>query len=268
MTAGTCIFPTAALLGKLVYNASSITPIYNYGNSGIIRPPLPAGTTHVFAKVWGADAPSSGSSNTVGAVGGYAAGLITLSNTSGSLIVCIGGMGDSYAGSHAGGKNGGGNGGAGYYSGGGGYSAVFNDTGVAYPPLLMMAGGAGGYDQSNGGGIAALPSGSGGTQTTGNSGSGEYIGAGTSSPGAGSGFGSGGGFFGGINGGGGSGHLDTSITHGSLITQTAGTLVKPNSTDGDFITPTQDYPAVTGAYNGEIILYCFSGDPFAAGLLR
>ena len=258
MTASLDCFGGARLLGKLTYSASSITPIYNYGNPAIVRAALPAGTTHVFGKVWGADAPLSSSnsySSVVGAVGGYGAGLIALSNTAGSLIICVGGMGDSFMASSAGGKNGGGHGSGAGNSGGAGYSAIFNDTGVVYPPLLMMAGGAGAYSDGNGGGLAGAGAGA-GTQTTGAS-AGLYIGE----------AGSGGGYRGGTNEAGGSGHLDTSITHGSLITQAAGTLIKPNSTDPDFITPTQDYPAVSGAYNGEIVLLCFSGDPFAAGLL-
>ena len=250
--------PTARLLSQVVFSATA---------SALWTPP--ANTSFVLAKAWGADGSGNAGSQSFG---GYAQAMFAATSTD-TIRLLIGGGGDGYNGSHQGGNYGGGTGTSGFNGGGGGFSAVYKNT-QNNAGLILVAGGAGAASDGSGfgGGVYGGGGYGGGPDAA-------HTGAGSDQFRGWSGFGAGGGgWYGGggsiasggpgngFPGSGGSGCLQPA--NGALrgILTAGTTLSRPNVSDPDYVTPSKQYGA-SGAFDGEIILYAFSGEPYAAGLV-
>lgn len=193
--------------------------VYNYSyTGGVQQVTLPAGRYKL--EVWGAQ---GGDDGTLGGLGGYAVGNLTLSSTD-TLYIVVGGEGGNYN-NPTGGYNGGGDGGTyheyRYGAGGGGATHIALRSGElsslsSYKSdILLVAGGGGGADGNGAGGgtgggeNGGSSGGAGGTQSSGYS-------FGIGAQGGSNAGGGGGGWYGGQRGdsvdggGGGSGYVNTS----------------------------------------------------------
>lgn len=226
---------------------------------------VPANTTHIWVKMWGAGGANDSFPNSFdgsdGGGGGFSSGLITV--TPGETIkVAVGdldinGGGGNILGTAQSGK-------------GGGFSGIFR----ASTPLIMAGGGGGGgYNTSAaaggaGGGLSGQnsvinPGSTGGTQSAGGSPGGAYLTGGSS--------GGGGGYYGGgsgsgtsYGGSGGSGYIG-GATFGTTV-QGNGRI--PGMSTGDPDGPTTFGYGGTGSNNnvynmtrGRIMLHCWQGNP-------
>lgn len=228
---------TSTLICGLNEGVNSYSKTFDYKGS-VETVTLPSGVYKL--EVWGAQGGADGS---VGGLGGYSVGELTLSSAT-PLYIAVGGKGaDSTAGG-AGGYNGGGAGAGTYERGGGGggathiglKSGLLTAFSSDYSSkLLIVAGGGGGTDTAGrggvGGGTAGTHTGNGyaGTQTSGYN-------FGQGAPGPSYAAGGGGGFYGGgpgesgepnNGGGGGSGYINTTkLTNASTK---AGNTSFPNT---------------------------------------
>ena len=197
---------------------------YSY-TGGVQQVTLPAGRYKL--EVWGAQGGDDGS---IGGLGGYAVGNLTLSSTD-TLYIVVGGEGGNYN-NPTGGYNGGGAGGTyheyRYGAGGGGATHIALRSGLLSSlssyrsDILLVAGGGGGADGNGAGGgtgggtSGGSSGGSGGTQSSGYS-------FGIGAQGGSNAGGGGGGWYGGQRGdsvdgaGGGSGYVNTSKLTGTSM---------------------------------------------------
>jgi hypothetical protein len=130
--------------------------VFNYTSDAGQSWTVPAGVTHIYAKLWGAGGGPGGSGGwgfgAPGGCGGHTRGIIPVS--AGQTLVMVvprGGFGGQTAGGWPGGgaySSSGGN----YGSTGGGYCGIFNGSFTAGNQLLIAGGGGGGGASRGGGG--------------------------------------------------------------------------------------------------------------------
>lgn len=230
---------------------------------------LPRGV--YFLECWGAQGRRGISSNYVGGLGGYAWGILTLSETT-MLRVYVGQGGDQ---SRLGGWNGGGTSAAASFYGGGGGGATDIRLNTTLESRILVAGGGGGatryVDGGGGGGLDGLPGtnygagigGSGGTQTAGGVDGGAFGLGGNAAATRGAG---GGGWYGGgaghtgnyASGAGGSSYLSNLAYSGTLANVRTGNgyarIRKLHTSESllfDYVGAEQVIPLLPGSYQIE-----------------
>lgn len=230
-------FNISAATTTTFYAESFISGVTTLNFTGAMQTYTAPATGVYTIETWGAQ---GGNDGLIGANGGYAAGVFTLT-TGQTLNVFVGGAGIGCNQSSGGGWNGGGNAGNSGCSGGGGGASDIRFGGAALVDRILVAGGGGGAGNSiqagAGGGLNGINgSGSGGTQTAGGAGSpAGSLGQGGNK--SGDGGGGGGGYYGGgaaigdDGGGGGSSYIG-GISNGTTI---AGNASMPNPTGGTMI---------------------------------